>query len=181
MCASRAISLRHRAAAFAMRADRWHLASALLGHCEEMGGSMTNLEIALSVAEIITLAALVRIYRKHMIVRHLFIDYSDGCARQIDEMTGSASCEIIELAKASAEDRGRAITDDEAQDWIPDVILDAKEEWQDRVDYLQANLKHNGMAPLGVFDLDTLVLNPGLAGFKKVPRPQRRPKWAPSP
>ena len=133
---------------------------------------MTNLEIALSFAEVTTLAALVRMYRKQMIVRHLFIRFSDWCARKIDEMTESASWEIIDHAKASAEERGRHISDDEARSSIPYVILDAKEEWQDQADYFQAMLRHNGIAPLGEFDLDTLVLNPGLAGLKHVPMPQ---------
>lgn len=138
---------------------------------------MTNLEIGLSFAEVITLAALVRLYRKQMIVRHLFIRFSDWCARKIDEMTESASWEIIDHAKASAEQRGRPISDDEARNSIPFVILDAKEEWQDQADYFQSMLRHNGMAPLGEFDLDTLVLNPGLAGLKHVPMPQPKRRF----
>jgi len=138
---------------------------------------MTNLEIALFSTEVITLAALVRIYRKHMIVRHLFIRFSDWSARKIDEMTEAASLEVIDQVKASAEERGRHISDDEARQWIPYVILDAKGEWADQADYFQAMLKHNGMAPLGEFDLDTLVLNPGLAGLRHIPMPQPKRRF----
>ena len=135
---------------------------------------MTNLEIALSIAEFATLAALVRIYRKQMIVRHLFIQFSDWTARKIDEMTEGASWEITELQKAVSEERGYPIADDKARDSIPYVILHAKAEWQDQADYFQAMLRRNGMPPLTEFDLDTLVLNPKIAGFKRVPMPRPR-------
>jgi len=135
---------------------------------------MTNLEIVLSVAEAVTLAALVRIYHKHMIVRHLFIRFSDWCGQKIGEMTESASWEIMDQAKAIAATRGHRITDDQARDCIPDVISDAKGEWQDQVDYFQAMLKRNGMARLDLSDLDGLVLNPRMAGLKDVPMPQPR-------
>lgn len=58
---------------------------------------MTNLEIGLSFAEVITFAALVRLYRKQMIVRHLCIRFSDWCARKIDEM--KLRCQFTEYTK----------------------------------------------------------------------------------
>lgn len=135
---------------------------------------MTNLEIGLAVTEVATLAALVRIYRKHMIVRHLFIRFSDWTARKIDEMTDGATWAITDLQKGWCQERGYPISDDEARDSIPYVILHAKAEWQDQADYFQAMLKRNGMSPLDTFDLDTLVLNPEIAGLKRVPMPQPR-------
>lgn len=138
---------------------------------------MTNLEIALSAAEVITLAGLVRLYRKHMIVRHLFIQFSDWAARKIDEMIESASWEIIEQQKVACLERGHSITDEDARGSIPYVILNAKGEWEDQADYFQAMLKHNGMAPLGEFDLDAPVFNPSLAGIKQIPMPQPK-HWA---
>jgi hypothetical protein len=139
-----------------------------------MGGSMTNLEMALSVAEAGTLLALVRCYRKQLIIRHLFIRFSDWCALKIDEMTESASWEIMDRQKTSCQESGYPITDDEARGSVPDVIIHAKAEWQDQTDYFQAMLKHNGVSPLGGFDLDAPVFNPGLSGIKTIPMPQSR-------
>ena len=135
---------------------------------------MTNLEIALSVAEVVTLASLLRIYRKHMIVRHLFIRFSDWTAQKIDEMSESASWEIMDRQKTVYQEQGHPITDDEARDWVPDTITHAKREWGDHVDHFQATLKHNGMSPLDDFDLSTPILNPKLYGFKFLPEPRDR-------
>lgn len=124
------------------------------------------------MAEVVTLAALVRIYRKHLIVRYLFIRFSDWTAHKIDSMAESASWEIMTLQKHVCEERGCSITDDEARKAIPYVILEAKKEWRAQADYFQAMLRHNGMSPLGVSDLDRLVLDPGLAGLKSLPMPK---------
>lgn len=132
-----------------------------------MGEHMTNFEIALSVAEVGTLWALVRLYRKQLIIRHLFIRSSDWYANKIDEMTESASWTIIEQAQEAAKRNGLTLTDDDARGYIPIAILDARKEWEEQTDELQTTLKLNGLSPLGVFDLDSLIWNPGLAGFKQ--------------
>lgn len=135
---------------------------------------MTNLEITLIAAEVVTLAALVRLYRKHMIVRHLFIRFSDWTALKIDEMAESASWEIMDRQKTACQEQGYPITDEEARGCVPDVIIHAKGEWRDQADYFQAMLKRNGLSPLGGFDLDAPVFNPGLSGIKTIPMPQSR-------
>lgn len=131
---------------------------------------MTNLEVALIVAEVITLGALVRIYRKHMIVRHLFIQSSDWCARKIIEVAETACWRIMDDVKQSAKANGTELTDDEARDTVPYVILDAKKAWEAQADHFQATLKRNGISQLGAFDLDVLFW-PGILGFKSVPYP----------
>lgn len=137
---------------------------------------MTNLEIVLSAAEIGTLLALVRSYRKQLIIRNVFIRYSDWCADKIKEVAEFSSDEIIEKSKYAAKVNGYEMSDDEARRGIPDPILDAADESIAMIKHLQGSLRKNGIAQLGAFDLDGLVFNPGLAGYKSVPLPQRR-KW----
>jgi len=87
---------------------------------------MTKLEIILSAAEIGTLLALVRCYRKQLIIRHVFIRYSDWCADKIKEVAEVSSDEIIEKSKFAAKVNGYEMSDDEARRGIPYPILVVK-------------------------------------------------------
>lgn len=127
---------------------------------------MSDLDIFLSVALALVIALLFRMYRKQLILRHLFIQSSDWCARKIDEMVESASYAVMESEMARAAESGRMVPEDRARDAIPYVILNAKKEWLEQKDTYQARLRRNGISPLDIDDLDNLIIQPGLAGFK---------------
>jgi hypothetical protein len=125
---------------------------------------MSTLEIILSAILALALWQLISIHRKQLIIRHLFVHSSDWCARKIDEIVESAEYEIVGWVKR---DDGHSITDEDARDYIPFTILNAKGEWEQQKDAFQARLRLNGIRPLDDFDLDTLTLNPDLVGFKR--------------
>lgn len=127
---------------------------------------MSTLEISLGIALTLASFLLFRLYRKQLILRHAFIRSSDWCARKIDEMTESASWCITDMVKQNAASSGHSITDEEARDHVPYVILDAKKEWVEQKEAFQSRLARNGISPLDLGDLDNLILNPGLAGLK---------------
>lgn len=122
--------------------------------------------MALSLTLILAIFLILRLYRKHLILRHAFIMSSDWCARKIDEMTESACWCITDLVKESAARSGYDISDEEARGSVPLVILDAKREWTEQKEAFQSRLVRNGIKPLDIGDLDNLILNPGLAGLK---------------
>lgn len=128
---------------------------------------MSVLEIALSIALAIAILQSLRLYRKQMILRHLFIRSSDWCARKIDEMTEDAKWHSTNLQKEWAEAEGRNVTDEDALGNIPCDILDAKKEWSDQKEAFQSCLVRNGIRQLDASDLDDLILDPGLFGFKQ--------------
>lgn len=118
-------------------------------------------------ALVAALWGLIRLYRKHLILRHLFIEYSDWCADKIDAMTGSAVFKIVELQQELVESAGyEPITTEEARGAVPFAILEAKPEWQKKIGQLQARLARNGMKPLDLVDLDGPMLNPVFTGIK---------------
>ena len=120
---------------------------------------MTKLEVALAVALATAIWVGIRLYRKHLIVRHLLIESEDWCARKIDEVVESASCEIIDLNSAWGAERGQSLTEEELQDGLPDAVLSAKRDWQKQFDGLQRRLARNGIRPLQNSDHD-LILSP---------------------
>ena len=109
---------------------------------------MTKLEVALAVALASAIWIAIRLYRKHLVVRHLFIQSSDWCARKIDEVVESASCEIIDLHSARGAEHGQSLTEEELQSVLPDAVVNAKRDWQKQVDALQLRLRPVQLAPL---------------------------------
>lgn len=127
---------------------------------------MTTLEIVLASALALTSGLLFRLYRKHLILRHVFIHSSDWCARKVEEVARSATDQITRIAIEDAAERGRKLSESEARDWVNCDILDATKEWQSQADAMQARLKRNGIRPLDERDLDDLIWSPWIAGIK---------------
>ena len=125
---------------------------------------MTKLEVTLAVALVAAIWLAIRLYRKHLVVRHLFIESSDWSARKIDEVVESASCEIIDLHSAWGAERGQSLTEEELQSVLPDAVVHAKRDWQKQVDALQLRLARNGIRPLRDGDYD-LIFSPWFAGL----------------
>ncbi|MEZ5688783.1 MAG: hypothetical protein R3E21_08400 [Caenibius sp.] len=127
---------------------------------------MSTLEITLSVALALVCWMLLRLYQKHLILRHLFIHSSDWCARKIDEVANSATKQLVERVMQDDVNDGYQFTISEARDTVPLVIIDAKKEWQKQAAALQARLWRNGIKPLDGRDLDDLIWHPWIAGLK---------------
>lgn len=127
---------------------------------------MSNLEIGLSVALGIALWQLVRVYRRQVLLRHLFIQSSDWCARKIMEMGEAAKQSLSDALIEQAKMEGRRLSHSEAVEFVPCSILNAKQEWNAQADYFQATLKLNGITALGGADLDSRSWNPLLYGLK---------------
>jgi hypothetical protein len=127
---------------------------------------MSALELALSIALAISVWLLIRLYRKHLIVRHLFIRSSDWCSRKIDEVASVAADEISDLLGQMAAKSNGAFTAAEAREDIPLLILRANEDWRDQADQLQARLRRNSIRALDSRDLDDLIWSPWIAGIK---------------
>ena len=127
---------------------------------------MSTLEIALSIALVVAILLLVRLYRKHLILRHVFIHSSNWCARKIDAMTADASQSIVSLAMELTETNDNPFTADDARSLIDDSILEATAEWREQMHNFQDQLVRNGMRPLDEIDLDVPLLNPGWIGLR---------------
>ncbi len=127
---------------------------------------MTTLEIVLALTLSTMIMLFVRLYRKQLILRHIFIKSSDWCGRKIEEVIGSATLTISEMAKDQARFKGLEISDNEAKGFVPFIVSDAKKDWVEQKDALQSQLKRNGIDPLDMGDLDNPVLNPSFTGFK---------------
>lgn len=127
---------------------------------------MSTLEIGLATALALTCGLLFRLYRKHIILRHVFIHSSDWCARKVEEVARSATDQITRIAMEDAAERGRQLSETEARGWVNCDILDATKEWQAQADAMQARLKRNGIRPLDEHDLDDLIWSPWIAGIK---------------
>jgi len=127
---------------------------------------MSSLEIGLAIALVLTCVLLFRLYRKYLILRHVFIHSSDWWARKVEEVARSATDQIIRYAIEDAAERGGQLSANEARDCVNCDILDATKEWQEQADAMQARLKRNGIRPLGAADLDVLIWSPWIAGIK---------------
>lgn len=127
---------------------------------------MTTLEIFLATALALTCGLLFRLYRKHLILRHVFIHSSDWCARKVEEVAWSATDQITRIAVEDAAERGWQLSDNEARERVNCNILNATNEWQAQADAMQARLKRNGVRPLDRRDLDDLIWSPWIAGIK---------------
>jgi len=109
----------------------------------------------MTVTNAILLAALIalivlqwRSYRRYLLVRLEFIQSSDWCARKIEQMADLAIYEIGQLAKQNADTRGYKLSDAEAREYVPDVILEAVEKWCQQRDGFQKRLRAEGIPPL---------------------------------
>lgn len=127
---------------------------------------MTTLEIVLASALALTCGLLFRLYRKHLILRHVFIHSSDWCARKVEEVAQSATDQITRIAMEDAAERGWQLSESEAREGVNCNILNATNEWQAQADAMQACLKRNGLRPLDKRDLDDLIWSPWIAGIK---------------
>ena len=127
---------------------------------------MTTIETTLAIALALTSWLLLRLYRKHLILRHVFIHSSDWCARKVEEVARSATEQITSIAIEEGDKEGRRTSESEARDWVNCNILDARKEWQVQSDAMQARLKRNGIRPLDERDLDDLIWSPWVSGIK---------------
>lgn len=107
-----------------------------------------------------------RSYRKQMILRHLFIQFTDWTAEKIDQMIGAAEGQAIKADRREAELEGRQPDEERALGAIFYDIADAKKDWGSRIDELQSRLRRNGLRPLDLDDKDIPLLSPGLSGIK---------------
>lgn len=127
---------------------------------------MTGLEWTLAGACLLLVSLLVRAYRKQMILRHLFIQFTDWTAAKIDEMIVAAEGQAIKAGQREAELEGRKPDDARSLGAIYYDIAGAKEDWGRRIDDLQSRLRRNGLRPLDLDDKDIPLLSPGLSGIK---------------
>ena len=127
---------------------------------------MTTLEIVLAIALTLTCILLARLYRKHLILRHVFSHSSDWCACKIDEMVESACSSIGYIVTEDAARIGQEVTDKQARDNVPFVILNAATEWTTQKEAFQTRLIRNGIRPLDGHDLDDLIWSPWIAGIR---------------
>lgn len=115
---------------------------------------------------VVTAWLLARLYRRHLVMRHLFIASSDWCAREIERVVECATLSIANLAIERVEAVGSQLTEQEARDYVPVDILAATSRWQGQADQFQAQLRRNGMRPLDTFDLDLPFLMPRWLGIR---------------
>lgn len=127
---------------------------------------MSGLEVGLAITLVSTCGLLLRLYRKHLILRHVFIHSSDWCVRKVEEVARSATDQITQIAMEAAAERGLQLSEGEARGCVNCDILDATKEWQAQVDAMQGRLKRNGIRPLDQHDLDDLIWSPWIAGIK---------------
>ena len=128
---------------------------------------MPTLEIALASALAVAIMVIARLYRKQLILRHIFIKSSDWCGRKIEEVVESATSTISDMAKAQSRREGFEISDNEASNSVPCIVSDANKEWVEQKNALQSRLKRNSIDPLGVGDLDNPIWNPDYTGLKQ--------------
>jgi len=144
---------------------------------------MTNLEVGLGLALASSVALLFRTHRKLLILRHLFVLSSDWCANKIGDLADTATDSIIQQAQWARELQGRQMPEDEARTLVPDVILEAKQNWTIQKEAFQADLARNGIVPLGQSDIDDFIWNRRRAGYKGGPAPKYidgQSNWPPS-
>lgn len=127
---------------------------------------MSALETILAIALALTSWLLFRLYRKHLILRHVFIHSSDWSARKIEALARSATDQLTSLAIDDAAGKGSHLTESEARGFVNFEVLDATKEWQAQADAMQARLRRNGIRPLDEHDLDSLMWRPWIAGIK---------------
>ena len=127
---------------------------------------MSVLNFTLGVLLIISTVQAVRLYRRQMILRHVFIRSSDWCALKIDEMIDSAAWSIMDLVQDRSTQHDQTITDEQARGAIPYTILNAKKEWLSQKEAFQAQLARNGIKPLDLDDLDGPIWNPRISGIR---------------
>lgn len=126
---------------------------------------MSTFEIALGVALAVAIWLLVRLYRKHLILRHVFIRSSNWCAMKIDEITASASQSIVGLAMELTAANDDPLNEDDARNLINFSILESPTEWRKQMHDFQDQLVRNGIRPLDEIDLDGPLLNPSWSGL----------------
>lgn len=127
---------------------------------------MTTLEITLGTGCVIFAWLWASSIRKRMIVRHLFIQFTDWSALKIDEMTEAANWQAIEADRQLAQCSGRDPSERRAIGAVAHDITAAKGQWQSRIDNLQTRLSRNGMRPLDLDDKDIPILSPWVSGIK---------------
>ncbi len=127
---------------------------------------MTGLEWALAGACSLLVWLLVRSYRKQMILRHLFIQFTDWTAAKIDRIVIAAEAQAIKADHREAQMEGRKPDDEGALGFVGWEIVSAKADWGREVDDLQSRLRRNGMRPLDLDDKDIPLLSPGISGIK---------------
>jgi hypothetical protein len=102
-----------------------------------------------------------------MILRHLFIQFTDWTAEKIDRIIVAAEAQAIKGEHREAQLEQRKPDEEGALGFVGWEIASAKADWGREVDELQSRLRRNGLRPLNLDDKDIPLLSPGISGIRR--------------